>query len=436
MPTASRSAWRSWSGLSTATPAQVRTPADPAEVADLVVAARGDGRTVKMVGSGHSFTDIAVADGTMLLPDRLVGIRSVDREAGTVTVLAGTPLHLLNERLHALELAVHNLGDIDRQTLAGAIATGTHGTGGTRASLSAQVEAFETVIADGSLVQASATENADLFHAGRVGLGALGILTAVTLMVEPTFCLEAVEEPMSWDEAVGRYDELVASNQHVDMYWFPHTDQMMTKRNNRTLDDSRPLSRTRAWVDDELLSNTVFGAMNRLGNAVPRIVPALNRFSAGALSARGYSDASHRVFTSPRRVVFKEMEYAVPREAGIPALVEVRRLVDRSPWRIGFPVEIRCTPADDIWLSTSGGRESVYLAFHVHERADHTAYFAEVERLLRGYDGRPHWGKLHTRTADDLAPAYEHWSDFRRVRDQVDPDRTFANPYLDRALGP
>lgn len=427
--------WRNWSGLANADPAQVIAPADSAEVADAVIAARRNGLHVKMVGSGHSFTDIAVSDGLMLLPDRLVGIRSLDRDAMTVTVLAGTSLRVLNDRLQDLGLALHNMGDIDEQTVAGAISTGTHGTGGRWASLSAQVVSMEMVTADGSLLRASVDENTDLFQAARVGLGALGIITAVTFIVEPTFNLDAVEEPMGWDEATRRYDELVTDNHHVDMFWFPNTDRMLTKRNNRTVDEADPLSRTRRFVEDEFLSNTVFGWLNRLGNAAPRSIPHLNRLSARALSARSYSDASHRVFTSPRRVVFKEMEYAVPREVGMEALTEVRALIDASDWRISFPVEVRCAPGDDIWLSTGYGRETVYLAFHVNAQTDHATYFMGVEKILTAYGGRPHWGKLHTRTSEDLAPAYRHWDDFLRVRDQVDPDRLFTNGYLDRVLG-
>jgi len=431
--------WESWSGLETAQPAQVLTPTSPAEVVDAVVAARTHGLTVKMVGSGHSFTGIAVADGLLLRPDRLVGIRTVDRDAMTVTVLAGTPLHVLNERLHGLGLALHNMGDIDRQTVAGAIATGTHGTGGRWASLSAQVAALEVVTADGSVVQArpgGTDEEVALFEAGRVGLGALGIVTAVTFLVEPGFALEAVEEPMTWSQVVDGFDDLVGGAMHAEAYWFPHTDRMLTKRNDRTLDDLAPLPRVRAYVDDELLANTAFGLLNRVGNRVPAAVPRINRVSARALSARTYTDVSHRVFTSSRRVVFREMEYAVPREAGMPALTEVRALIEQQGWRISFPVEIRHAPADDVWLSTAYDRPSVYLAFHVNAQTDHTAYFAGVERVLRAYDGRPHWGKLHTRTAEDLAPAYPRFADFLAVRDRVDPDRLFTNAYLDRVLGP
>jgi L-gulono-1,4-lactone dehydrogenase len=400
------------------------------------VAARANGLRVKMVGSGHSFTGIAVADGLLLMPDRLTGVRSVDRDAMRVTVLAGTPLHELNSTLHDLGLALHNMGDIDAQTVAGAISTGTHGTGGRWASLSAQVAGLEIVTADGSLVRASADENADLFHAAQVGLGAVGLIIAVTFLVEPAFTLEAVEQPMSWAEATGTFDAMVSENHHAEFYWFPHTDRTLTKRNNRTLDEPQPLSRVRAYVDDELLSNSVFGLLNRVGNTAPGTIRRVNQVAARALSARTYSDASHRVFTSSRRVVFREMEYAVPREVAMEALAEVRRLIDRSGWRISFPVEVRYAPADDLWLSTAHGRETVYLAFHVFAQTDHSAYFEAVEEVLRAHGGRPHWGKLHTRTAADLAPAYPHWDDFQAVRDRIDPDRLFTNAYLDRVLGP
>ena len=427
--------WHSWSGLATARPRRVLSPADVDDVVQAVHAARDLGLGVKMVGTGHSFTEIAVADGVLLQPDRLVGVRSVDRAAMTVTVLAGTPLHVLNARLDGLGLALHNMGDIDRQTVAGAISTGTHGSGGHWASLSAQVVAVELVTADGAVVTATPEHDQALFHVARLGLGAVGILTAVTFLVEPSFLVQAVEEPMTWDEVVGGFDELVEQHHHVDIHWFPHTERALSKRDDRSVDPARPLPRVRAYVDDHLLANRVFGLSNRLGNAAPRLVPTLNRVGSRALTARSYVDTSHRVFVSERLVRFREMEYALPRAAGMTALAEARGVMERGGWPISFPVEIRYARGDDVWLSTAYDRDSVYLAFHVNARTDHTAYFREVERVMRAHDGRPHWGKLHTRTADDIAPAYPRWADVQRVRDRVDPDRLFTNRYLERVLG-
>jgi FAD-linked oxidoreductase len=359
----------------------------------------------------------------------------------TVTALAGTQLLTLNAELERLGLSLHNMGDIDQQTLAGAVSTGTHGTGGVAAGLAAQLAGLQLVTGSGEVLDASRDQHADVFEAARVGLGALGILTQVTFMVEPLFLLEAHEEPMTWTRAIGSFDRLTTENHHCDMYWFPHTDGMLVKTNNRLdadISEAAPLPRLRGWLDDELLSNTVFGVLNRVAARAPASVPRLNRFAARALSDRTYSDVAHRVFTSPRRVVFREMEYAVPRAAGLSALTEARKMIEASSWRISFPVEIRVAPSDDIPLSTASGRDSFYLAFHTYHRSDlaeHTAYFAGMEAIMRDHDGRPHWGKLHTRTAADLAPAYPRFGDFLALRDRLDPDRTFSNAYLRRVLG-
>lgn len=430
--------WQNWSGLESCTPTDVLVPGSTDDVVSAVVEAAERGGTVKMVGTGHSFTSISAPEGTMLRPEGMSGIVEVDREAMTVTALAGTPLHVLNKTLATMGLSLHNMGDIHEQTLAGATSTGTHGTGGVKASLSAQVSALELVVGDGSVLHASATDNPEVFAAARLGLGALGVLTRLTFDVEPLGVLEAHEQPMSWDEALTRYDEFVAHSHHCDMYWFPHSDRVQVKRNTRVdlaPEEAEPLTRFRAWLDDDFLANTAFGAVNAIGNRVPSLVPRFNDLSGRLLSERRYSDVPWKVFTSPRRVVFREMEYALPREVGLDALRDVRRLIDASDWRISFPVEVRQTPADDLTLGTSSGRESIYLAFHVNRRTDHSAYFGAVEEILRSYDGRPHWGKVHTRTASDLAPVYPRWQEFLDLRDRLDPDRVFANSYLRRVLG-
>ena len=429
--------WSNWSGLESAAASVELTPRHAQAVADAVRTARDAGRRVKMLGSGHSFTAISAPVDVMLRPDLLSGITHVDREALTVTALAGTPLHVLNHELERLGLSLNNMGDIAEQTLAGATSTGTHGTGGVKASLAAQLSAVELVTGTGEVL--AIDRGHPLFDVARLGLGAIGILTSLTFDVEPMFGLEATERPLSWDEALSRYDELVADAHHTDMFWFPHTERALVKQNRRLdLDDLgelEPLSRFRRWLDDDFVANTVFGWVNAAGNRAPAMVPRLNALAGRLLSARTFSDVPHRVFTSPRNVRFREMEYAVPREVGLDALRECRSLIDREGWRISFPVEIRHTPADDLVLSTASGRESLYLAFHVNAATDHTAYFAGVEEILRGYDGRPHWGKVHTRTAEDLAPAYPRWTEFQKARDELDPDRLFTNPYLERVLG-
>lgn len=430
--------WRNWSGLVHAAPSHVFAPRTTDDVVTAVAVARDAGTTVKMVGAGHSFTAVAAPEHTMLLPTHLTGIRSVDRDAMTVTAAPGTPLHVLNHELEHLGLSLHNMGDVAEQTLAGAISTGTHGSGGRVASLSGQVCGLELVTGTGEVLRANEDENADVLDVARVGLGALGILTTVTFRVEPLFTLRAHERPTSWREGTASLLDLDDAHDHVDAYWFPHTDRMQVKTNDRlplARVDDQPLPRWRAWLDDELLSNTLFSGLNRVLTRVPSAVPAVNDVTGRLLGERTYTAPAHRVFTTQRRVVFKELEYAVPREAGVAALTEARRLIDASDWRISFPVEIRLAPAEDAPLATSHGRDSVYLAFHTYVDAPHEHYFAGVERVLRDHGGRPHWGKLHSLAAAELAAAYPRFGEFLAMRDRLDPDRVFANDYLRRVLG-
>lgn len=430
--------WRNWSGLESASDLTVLTPTGVDDVVDAVTSARAAGHTVKTAGTGHSFTAIARPEHVQLLPHAMTGILAVDRTAMTVTAAAGTRLADLNAALERLGLSLHNMGDIAEQTLAGAVSTGTHGTGGRAAGLAAQVVALELVTGTGEVLRASAEENPDVLEHARLGLGALGVLTTLTFAVEPLFWLRAREEPLGWDAALGGFDELVAAADHVDMYWFPHTDRVLTKRNTRVGTDpavADPLPAWRGWLDDDLLSNTLFGAQTAALNRAPRAIPAANRVAARLLGPRTYTDVAHRVFTTERRVVFREMEYAVPREVGLEALAECRRVFEASGLRVSFPVEIRVAPADDVPLSTAYGRDSLYLAFHTHRDADHVAYFTLMEQVLRSHGGRPHWGKLHTRQADGLAALYPRFEDFRTLRDRLDPDRVFGNGYLRRVLG-
>ncbi|MET9484150.1 D-arabinono-1,4-lactone oxidase [Streptomyces sp. NPDC006638] len=435
--TTSRTAWRNWAGNVTARPARTVSPASVDELSAVVRRAAADGLKVKAGGTGHSFTAVAATDGVRIRPDLLTGIREIDRTGSpaTVTVEAGTPLKRLNAALAREGLSLTNMGDIMEQTVAGAISTGTHGTGRESASIAAQVRALELLTADGSLLRCSAEENADVFAAARVGLGALGVITAVTFAVEPVFLLTAREEPMSFDRVTAEFDQHVAENEHFEFYWFPHTGNCSTKRNNRSAGLPAPLGRVGGWVEDEFLANGLFEVVCAVGKAVPMVIPPLARVSSRVLSARTYTDIPYKVFTSPRRVRFLEMEYALPREHVVEALREVRAMVERSPLKISFPVEIRTAPADDIPLSTASGRESAYIAVHLYRGTPHRAYFTAVERIMIAYGGRPHWGKVHTRDAAYLAGVYPRFAEFTAVRDRLDPDRLFGNDYLRRVIG-
>ncbi|MCX4965329.1 FAD-binding protein [Streptomyces sp. NBC_00654] len=427
--------WRNWAGNVTARPVRAVSPASVDELAEALRRAREDGLRVKPVGTGHSFTAAAATDGVLIRPELLTGIREIDRTAMTVTVEAGTPLKRLNAALAREGLSLTNMGDIMEQTVAGATSTGTHGTGRDSASISAQIRGLELVTADGTVLRCSAEENPDVFAAARLGLGALGVITAITFAVEPVFLLTAREEPMTFGRVTADFDRLVAENEHFEFYWFPHTGNCNTKRNNRSAGPAAPPGKVSGWIDDELLSNGIFQVACALGRAVPATIPSIARLSSRALSARTYTDIPYKVFTSPRRVRFVEMEYALPREAAVEALRELKAMVDRSPLRISFPVEVRTAPADDITLSTASGRDSAYIAVHLYRGTPYQAYFTAVERIMTAHAGRPHWGKIHTRDAEYLAGVYPRFGEFTAVRDRLDPDRLFGNDYLRRVLG-
>ncbi|NEA84800.1 FAD-binding protein [Streptomyces sp. SID9913] len=427
--------WRNWGGNVTVRPAREVTPASVDELAAAVRRAAEDGMPVKAVGTGHSFTSIAATDGLLVRPGLLTGIREIDRAAGTVTVEAGTPLKRLNVALAREGLSLANMGDIMEQTVSGAVSTGTHGTGRDSGSIAAQIRALELVTADGSVLTCSEKENPDVFAAARIGLGALGIVTAITFAVEPLFLLTAREEPMPFDRVLAEFDELHAENEHFEFYWFPHTGSTTTKRNNRSAGPERPVPPLKGWFEDEFLSNGVFQVANWVGRAAPPAIPAIARISSRALSARTYTDIPYKVFTSPRRVRFVEMEYAVAREALPDTLRELKAMVDRSPLRVSFPVEVRTAPADDITLSTASDRDSAYIAVHMFRGTPHQAYFTAAERIFTAHEGRPHWGKIHTRDASHLSGVYPRFGEFTALRDRLDPDRRFRNDYLRRVLG-
>ncbi|MGW2327977.1 D-arabinono-1,4-lactone oxidase [Streptomyces sp. NPDC001700] len=429
------SVWRNWAGNVIARPVRSVAPSSTQELAEAVRQAVADGLRVKAVGTGHSFTTTAATDGVLIRPDRLAGVREVDREAGTVTVAAGTSLRQLNETLSAHGLSLTNMGDIMEQTVAGATSTGTHGTGRDSASTAAQIKGLELVTADGSILRCSATEHPEIFAAARVGLGALGVVTAITFGVEREFLLTAREEPMPFERVMTDFEQLVAENEHFEFYWFPHTGNCNTKRNNRSTGPASPVGRVSGWVDDELLSNGIFQMACTVGRAVPATIPGIAKISSRALSARTYTDIPYKVFTSPRRVRFLEMEYAVPREAAVPALRELKATVERSGLRVSFPVEVRTAPADDIPLSTASGRDTAYIAVHLYRGTPHRAYFTAAEQIMTAHGGRPHWGKLHSRDAAYLSGVYPRFGEFTAVRDRLDPDRVFGNDYLRRVLG-
>lgn len=430
--------WRNWGRSATATPLRVARPVSVEDVVSILRDAAERGMTVKAVGAGHSFTDIAATSGVLLDLDRLSGILSVDRAAKRVRVAAGTRLSKLGPLLAEHGLAMPNMGDIDRQSIAGATSTGTHGTGLRFGGLATQVVAATLVTGAGEVLRVSETERPELLSAVRLGLGALGILVEVELQCVDAFVLRSADRPRPFDEVLDGWEELVRGADHFEFYWWPHTDMAMTQTKTRLPADTVFASRNPVahWAEKRLLENEALRAQQAIGHLVPAVVPALSRFATGVYGEGERTGFSHEVFASPRLVRFRESEYGIPVEALPQALRDLRGLVERAGWRISFPVEIRASASDDNWMSTAHGRPSAYIAVHRYFRDDPTEYFRAFDALMRTYEGRPHWGKLHFRASDDLRPAYPRFDDFLRVRDELDPTRVFANSYLTRILGP
>jgi FAD-linked oxidoreductase len=429
--------WRNWGRSESIRPLFVARPRSVDEVVAVVLQARELGLAVKAVGAGHSFTAIAAAPGVQLDLSQLSGLLGVDPATGRVRLAAGTNLYQIPALLEPHGLAMENLGDVDRQTISGATSTGTHGTGAAFRGLAARVAAVRLVTADGTLVTINESENSELLPAARLGLGALGIVVELTIQCVPAFLLDARERPEPFADVLDSFQERVATADHFEFYWFPHTETVLTKTNTRLPIDAQrhPLGQFKEWLDDRVVSNVLLAAICTAGRALPAVTPPINRLATRLTGNRDFTDVSTEVFVSPRTVRFKEMEYALPREAIPQALRDVRNLIETRGWRISFPIEVRAAAADDLWLSTAAGRESGYIAVHRYFREDHHEYFRAVEQIMRGYQGRPHWGKIHYQDAASLGELYPHHADFVAVRDRLDPDRVFANPYLQRVLG-
>ncbi|KIP51996.1 D-arabinono-1,4-lactone oxidase [Leucobacter komagatae] len=436
--------WHNWARTETSTPATEIFPRSAEQIVAAVERARDTGHTVKPIGASHSFTAIGATDGIRLQLSRMRGLVSADPAASRVTLWAGTHLWELPAILGPLGLALANMGDIDKQTITGATQTGTHGTGLGLGGLSTAVVGATLVTGTGELLTVSETENAELLPAVALGLGALGVLVTITVQCVPQYLLHAVEAPDSFESVLDSFLDRTREADHFEFYWFPHTTGARTKTNTRIAVDpqlgvagsgARPLGTVARYVDEEFINNAMLGVVVGFQRLLPATTPRINRAVQTVSSARDYVDESHRVYVTNRRVHFREMEYAVPLEAVPAALRELRALIERRDFKVSFPIEVRSAAADNLMLSTAHGRESGYIAVHRYWRDRDDGYFREAEAVLAAHAGRPHWGKMHTLSAEDLSERYPRFDDFRAVRDRLDPDRLFHNPYLHRVLG-
>jgi L-gulonolactone oxidase len=458
--------WCNWTGDERCRPREIARPESVQQIAEALGRAAANGWRVRAVGAGHSFSDLACSEGMLISLERLGRVLDVDRDRGLVRVQGGIAIAALSAQLARHGLALENLGDIDVQSIAGAISTATHGTGARLGNIPSQVVALKLVLADGSTLEcppprpaaaaavaaATSTTTADedtaavavadgeperdLLRALRVGLGALGVIAEVTLRCVPAFTLRGVDAPAPLADVLERFEQLARENDHFEFFVFPHCDTALTRTNNRTEEAPRPRGRAAAWLNDVLLTNHVFGAFCALGRAAPGQIPRINRLVTRLAGSSRRTDRSDRVFASPRLVRFTEMEYALPRERTPEAVRAVMELVRRSGFAVPFPIEVRTVAADDAMLSTAYGRDSGYVAVHMYRGMRWRAYFEAVERIMCELGGRPHWGKRHFQTAGTLRPRYPEWDAFQAVRARLDPDGRFANAWTDRVLGP
>lgn len=427
--------FENWAGIESCTPTEYLRPRTTQEIQAAVVAAGQAGRVVRAVGAGHSFTPAALTEGTLISLEHMNRVLEVDASSGLVKVEAGITLHDLNRELDVHGLALENLGDVDVQSIAGATQTGTHGTGARLRNLSASIVGLELIVGDGSVIELSEESDADAWRAARVGIGALGIVHAVTLQAVPSFTLHAVDRPAKLEDVLARMEGYAEENDHFEFYLFPHSDRVQTRVNNRTERPPKPRSRAASWMNDILLVNYAFGITQRVARRFPSQIPRVNRFVARSWGKSERFDVSHKVFASPRLVRFVEMEYAVPRTRAREAITAVHSLASSGRFDVSFPIEVRFVAPDDALLSPASGRETCYIAVHVYAGMEWEPYFRAVEEIMDSFDGRPHWGKRHFQTAATLRPRYEGFDRFLAVRERFDPKRRFANPYIRTVLG-
>jgi len=424
--------FRNWAGTHSSVARRFSQPRSDEEVADVVRRARGDGLRARVVGAGHSWNDIACTDGESINLDRMARVVSVDAERCRVTVEAGIRLFELIEQLASRGLALSILGSITEQSIAGAIATGTHGSGARFGNLATQVTALRIIGSDGEARDLDAEREPELFAAARVGLGCLGVVTRVTLQCEPLFNLEEKSFRLPFARAVDEMQAIVDSHQHVKLWWLPHTDFVQVYCADRT-PHAPTRNRFGHWLDQSLLLRGVFRALLWTGGRAPSAVPSLNRLVARSYFVpHRWIDRGDRVFHTPMPPLHREMEYAIPRESAPQALIQMRQLIERERLRVSFLQEARFVAQDDIHLSPAYGRATCQLGAYSYYGEECDRYFGLFEQMMLEMDGRPHWGKEFSVGGEVLAPRYPKWRDFVSAKDRLDPDRVFENDFVKR----
>ena len=428
---------RTWSGGHRWSPQQVLTPRGEAEVLAGIAAARAAGLPLRVIGGGHSFTPLAASDGALMTLDGYQGLVRADRTSGLVTLRGGTRLWEVAELLAPHGLALEIMGDIDRQSIAGAIQTGTHGTGGAFTGFAGTVRGLRLALADGTVVETSPTQDRDLFEAARLGLGVIGVVLEVTLACVPRYRLALTESTEDLTSTVADFVPRSATADHHEFFWFPRTDRA-TVRTSTRLGADAPVARPGRAADllqREVLGNGAWEVLCRAASAAPALSRPVGEIASRVFAGAARTDDSAAVYAAPRRVRFHESEWAIPAGRFEEAFAALRRRFEEERVRVTFPLEIRRAAADDVWLSTASGRDTVYVAAHRYPREDPGRYLLLVQRTLAPFAARPHWGKRHWLGARELSALYPRFEDFRAVRAAADPDGALLTPYLRHLLG-
>ena len=394
--------WSNWSKSVQATPQQIQIPQFEAELVEIVAQANQTHAVIRVAGSGHSFVPLCASNDIIISLDELQGVISVEGDRNQATVWAGSKIHQLGEPLLKHNLGMENMGDIDRQSIAGAISTGTHGTGKGLGSISTQVLGLRLILADGTIQEISAQNEPNLFKAAQVSLGALGIISQVTLQLLPAYRLHEKTWAEPFDSCMAKLEEYIDATRHFEYFWSPREDACACKALHPTKD---------LEIKDPTLQEQPTGRLSRYISE-ERI------------------DFSHRIFPSERNMLFNEMEFAVPAEAGPNCVRAIRQLMQEKHPDVLWPIEYRTLAPDDIWLSPAYHRDTVTISIHQAAELPHEAFFADAEAIFREFNGRPHWGKMHTHTAKELKKLYPKWDDFVAMREFVDGNGRFLNPYL------
>jgi len=387
--------WSNWSGKVTARPAAIHFVKSEIDAVALAAATARAGSTIRSVGTAHSHYPLVPTDGTIVDVSGLSGVISIDADAKRARVRAGTAIHALGLPLLDAGLGLLNQGDIDRQTIAGATATGTHGTGVTLQNFSATVTGLSIATADGDLVRASEDDKREVWTAARHHLGAFGIVTDLELQLRDAYRVRETGWNATLDETLETLAESVHAHRHFEFFWFPTADNAVIKNAVIKATDET----------DDPAEYPIADEGNRCG-------------------------WSHEVLSNSRTWPHSEMEYAVPLEAGPDCLAAIRDLLRREVPEMPFPLEYRTLAADDVWLSVAYERPTATISLHMDAREDDEPLFRAAEAVFADFDGRPHWGKVHYRSGAEMASLHPRWDDWWDVRDTLDPNGVFLNDAL------